>query len=430
MELARRGCATVGLTTTPFLGLSQDLLRRQNAEGLALVEVLHPVGGIPRDQAEARVTGGLVDLIVDAFARSGGDPGRAAAASRPDGEIETAGDELAAADRFHAMGWTDGLPIVVPTRDRVEVMCGGAGRDPSEQLGNLPPGNAPASVWKIAINAVMAGCVPEQMPVLIAAVKAMLDPSFNLAAVQTTTHPCGVLLIVHGPAAAELGMNAGSSCFGPGNRANATLGRAVRLILQNIGGAIPGETDKATQGSPAKYTYCFAENEAASPWPPLRICLGFREADSCVTVVAAEGPHNVNDHGSTTGESVLNSLAQTMNTVGSNQLYVGGDTYVILGPEHARTIALSGFSREDVQAFLFEKARVSVDRVSEEKLAEVTSWGGFSDRLAGWGGRIPLVREPADIRILVAGGPGKHSSWCPTFGATFSATRRIERTNP
>ena len=188
---------------------------------------------------------------------------------------------------------------------------------------------------------------------------------------------------------------------------------------------MPGATDKATQGSPAKYAYCFAENEPSSPWPPFRTSLGFREEDSCVTVVGAEGPHNINDHGSTTGESVLNSLAETMTTVGSNHLYVGGDTYVVFGPEHAHTIAQSGFSREDVQQVLFEKARVSVDRVSNEKLEEVTSWGGFGDRLTEWGGRIPLVREPAHIRILVAGGPGKHSSWCPTFGATFSATRRI-----
>ncbi len=415
----------MGLTTTPFLGLSHDLLRRQNAHGLPLVEVVHPVGGIPSDQAESRVTGELIEVIVECFARGAGGSGDGTAIFPQDGEIETEGDELDAANRFCAMGWTDGLPIVVPTRERVDAVCRGGGRDPSENLGNLTPSNAPATLRKIAINAVMAGCSPPQMPVLIAAVEAMLDPEFNLAAIQTTTHPCGVMLVVHGPVAADLGMNAGSNCFGPGNRANATLGRALRLVLQNVGGAVPGATDKATQGSPAKYAYCFAENEAASPWPPFRTSLGFREEDSCVTVVGAEGPHNINDHGSTTGESVLNSLAETMTTVGSNHLYVGGDTYVVFGPEHAQTIAQSGFSREDVQQVLFEKARVSVDRVSKEKLEEVTSWGGFGDRLTEWGDRIPLVREPAHIRILVAGGPGKHSSWCPTFGATFSTTRRI-----
>jgi hypothetical protein len=415
----------VGLATTPFLGLARELLRQQKAAGLALAEVGHPVAGIPRAEAEARVTADLVGEVAAALmrGREKSDFGPTLAAEGL--EVEPANDELAAAERFCARGWTDGLPIVVPTRDRVEALCKGTQRDPLECVGTLPPRNAPATVQKIAINALMAGCLPEHLPVLIAAVDAMLDPPFNLAALQTTTHPCGVLLIVHGPITASLGMNAGANCFGPGNRANAVLGRAVRLILQNIGGAIPGSTDKATQGSPAKYTYCIAENEAESPWPPFRVSLGFQAAESCVTVVGAEGPHNVNDHGSSTGGSLLNSLAQTMSTVGNNHLYVGGDTYVIFGPEHARTIAQSGFSRQDVQRVLYEQARVSTDRISEEKLRELTSWGGYGDRLPEWGGRIPLVRQPEDIRILVAGGPGKHSSWCPTFGVTLSATRRI-----
>ena len=340
-------------------------------------------------------------------------------------EIPIAGDEHDAAECFHAWGWTDGLPIVVPTRARVEAMCAGASRYPVESLGNLPPRGGAATVLKIAINAVMAGCLAEHMPVVLAAVEAIQDPQFNLFGVQTTTHPCGILVIVQGPIAAALGMNAGHNCFGPGNRANATIGRALRLVLQNVGGGIPGATDKATQGSPAKYTYCIAENEAASPWPPLRVALGLDVADSCVTVVAAEGPHNVNDHGSTTGASVLNSIAETMATVGSNNLYVGGDTFVVLGPEHARTIAGSGFGREDVQRYLYEHARVAVARISPEKLAELSAWGGWGDKLGEWGGRIPLVRAAESIRVLVAGGAGKHSCWCPTFAVTYSATRRI-----
>ena len=337
------------------------------------------------------------------------------------------GDELQAAELFHGWGWTDGLPIVVPTRERVAAMCAGATRYPLESVGTLLPRGGPATIQKIAINAVMAGCLPEHMPVLMAAVEAIQDPQFNLFGVQTTTHPCGVLVLVHGSIATDLGMNAGHGCFGPGNRANAAIGRAMRLILHNIGGGIPGEADKATQGSPAKYTYCVAENEAAGPWPPFRVSLGFDVADSCVTVVAAEGPHNINDHGSTSGESLLNTIAETMATAGNNNLYVGGDTFLVLGPEHARTIAESGFSRQDVQRYLYEHARVSVDRISPQKLAELSSWGGWADQLAGWAGRIPLVREVESIRVLVAGGAGKHSCWIPTFAVTYSATRRIVR---
>jgi hypothetical protein len=340
-------------------------------------------------------------------------------------EVIIDGNEFIAMECFHRWGWTDGLPIVLPTRENVAIMCKSATRYPIENLGNLAPRNGPATVQKIAINAVMAGCLPEYMPVIIAAVEAIQDPLFNLIGVQTTTHSCALMIIVHGPIATELHMNAGHNCFGQGNRANATIGRAMRLILQNIGGGIPGKSDKSTQGSPAKYTYCFAENEEASPWPPFRVSLGFDITDSCITVVAAEGPHNINDHGSTTGESVLGTVAQTMATVGNNNLYVGGDTFVVFGPEHARTIADSGFSREDVQRYLYEHARVSVDRIPQAKLEEISSWGGWSNRIAEWGGRIPLVREFESIRVLVAGGAGKHSAWCPTFAVTYSATRRI-----
>ncbi len=302
-------------------------------------------------------------------------------------EIEIDGDESAAAERLLAWGWTDGLPVVVPTRERVEAMCAAATRYPLESVGIVPPAAGVATVQKIAINAVMAGCLPECMPVLMAAVDAALDDEFNLIGVQTTTHPCGLMVLVHGPAARRLSMNSGGNCFGPGNRANASIGRAMRLILQNIGGAIAGETDMATQGSPAKYGFCFAENEASSPWPALRVAMGLEENASYVTVAACEGPHNINDHGSTSGESLLRTVSETMATVGNNNLYVGGDHFVVFGPEHARTIADSGFSRDDVQRFLYENARVAVSRTRGQKLAELSSRGGSADEIPG-GARV------------------------------------------
>ena len=341
-------------------------------------------------------------------------------------DLEIEGDEHDALARFHAWGFTDGLPIVIPTRERVDRMCAGAKHYPLESLGNLAPRDGTATIQKIAVNAVMAGCLPEHMPVLEAAIAAIQAPDFNLIGMQTTTHPCALLAIVQGPVVERLGMNAGHGCMGPGNRANASIGRALRLILQNVGGAIPGTTDKATQGSPAKAGFCFAENGAASPWPPLRTTLGFGREDSCVTVAAAEGPHNVNDHGSSDGESILNTIAQTMATVGNNNLYVGGDHFVVFGPEHAQAVAQSGFSREDVQRYLYEHARVPVDRISPQKLEELTSWGGYANQLEAWGGRIPLARGAELLRVLVAGGAGKHSCWIPTFAVGYSQTRRIE----
>jgi len=341
-------------------------------------------------------------------------------------EIDIEGDESAALERFHAWGFTDGLPVVIPTRERVDRMCAGAKHYPLESLGTLAPRDGAVTIQKIAVNAVMAGCLPEHMPVLEAAMAAIQVSDFNLIGMQTTTHPCGLLAIVQGPVVARLGMNAGHGCMGPGNRANSSIGRALRLILQNVGGAIPGTTDKATQGGPAKAGFCFAENEAQSPWPPLRTTLGFEPEDSCITVAAAEGPHNINDHGSSDGESILNTIAQTMATVGNNNLYVGGDHFIVFGPEHAEAVARSGFSREDVQRYLYERARVSVDRISPQKLEELTSWGGYANQLDAWGGRIPLARAADLLRVLVAGGAGKHSCWIPTFAVGYSQTQRIE----
>lgn len=343
-----------------------------------------------------------------------------------DETVDVAGGEGSVMADFYARGWTDGLPVVAPTRERVDAMCAGATRYPMESLGGIAPLGGAATVQKVAINAVMAGCVPEHMPVLEAAVEAIQADDFNLVGMQTTTHPCALLSVVHGPVAGVLDMGWGAGCMGHGNQANATIGRALRLVLQNIGGARPGETDKATQGTPAKYGWCFAENEIESPWPGLRQSLGFDAAQSCVTVAAAEGPHNINDHGSTSGESVLNTIAQTMSTVGNNNLYVAGDHFVVFGPEHAQTVAGSGFSREDVQGYLYENARVDAARVSEQKLEELTSWGSYADRLDGWGNRIPLVREPESFRVLVAGGPGKHSCWIPTFAVGYSQTREVQ----
>ncbi len=338
------------------------------------------------------------------------------------------GNEYEAGEQMLAWGWTDGLPVIVPTVERVDRMCAGAVHAPEDELGFIAPRGAALSLRHLAANAVMAGCLPQYMPVLEAAIAAMQEGMFNLFGMQTTTHPCAVLVIVHGDLAEEIGMNSGAGCFGPGNRANATIGRALRLVMMNVGGALPGETDRATQGSPAKYTWCFAENEAASPWPPYRRLCGIEEGDSAVTVAAVEGPHNINDHGSDSGEDILRTVAETMSTVGSNTLYRGGDHFVVLGPEHAAVIANSGFSREAAQAFLYEHARVAVDRIPPKKLEEASSWGDYAGNLQEWGGRIPLARAPEEIRLLVAGGPGKHSAWIPTFGPTYSQTRRIERT--
>jgi hypothetical protein len=290
----------------------------------------------------------------------------------------------------------------------------------------LPPRRALITAEKIAVNAVMAGCRPEYIPVILTALEAVLDPLFNLNGILCTTHPCAVLLIVNGPVAKELGINSKHNCFGQGWRANATIGRALSLCLRNIGGVIPGYTDKATQGHSGKYSYCVAENEDESPWKPFHVEQGFPQDASTVTVVSGESPHNINDHGSISAEGILTTVAGTMATTGNNNIYNQADTFVFFGPEHAATIAKDGLSKEDVRRFLFERARVPVSKMSSKQLAHIKDFLPDPTDHIDENQTIGVCREAADIKILVAGGAGKHSAWVPTFGAgSYSITRRI-----
>jgi hypothetical protein len=321
-------------------------------------------------------------------------------------------------------GWSDGLPMVPPTPDRVSKFVAFCTRDPSEVLGRLPPLWNPVTVEKIAINAVMAGCLAEHMPVVLAAIEAVLEEPFNLNGVQATTHPCAVLVLVHGPITTRLGMNWGYGALGPGNRANAAIGRAVRLVLMNVGGAVPGTLDRATLGSPAKYTYCAAENEIASPWPPLRIDLGFRLEDSVVTVVAGESPQNINDHGSADAAGLLRTITYAMIASGHNNHAQQGDVFLLLGPEHARVLASAGYSRHDTQHYLFEHIRAPRDHFGPGQLAFIESHLD-SEQMARTHDGLPIAARPEDIQMLIIGGDGRHSAWVPTFGSTKSISRRI-----
>jgi hypothetical protein len=253
----------------------------------------------------------------------------------------------------------------------------------------------------------------------------MSADDINLSGIQTTTHPLGPMVVFSGPLAAEIGVASGVGALGPGWTANATIGRAVRLIVMNGGGARPAEVDRATMGQPGKYTFCFAENEAQSPWEPYRVEHGFALEDTTVTVVGAEAPHNINDHGSTDAEGLLRTIAGSMATAGNNNLYWLGDTFLVLGPEHAAQLAREGLSKNDVKGELHRRARFPGAAMSTGQLAHLRSWIPEDERAAyaDASGSIPLVRRPEDIHILIAGGPGKHSMWIPTWFR--SATRRI-----
>jgi hypothetical protein len=324
-------------------------------------------------------------------------------------------------DHYQERGWTDGLPIVPPTETRVREFLEQAGRDPREVVGVLPPRQGEATVEKIAANAVMAGCRPEYFPVVLAAIEALADPLFNLDSVQATTHPVAPLLVVNGPIARAIGLQAGYNAFGQGFRANVTIGRAVRLVLMNIGGGLPGSGDRATQGSPAKIAYCVAENEAESPWEPLHVEAGLPADTSTVTAFGAEGPHNIQDHFSNTALGVLSTVAGAMGQAGSNNLLGRGWPLLSLGPEHAATIAKEGYTKQQVKEFLFEHARFPLKRLGlEYQRQQIERWSivDAPDTM------VPIVRRPEDISVIVVGGAGKHSCWQPTFGDGTHWTRR------
>ncbi|HUF92345.1 MAG TPA: hypothetical protein VMR23_08215 [Candidatus Limnocylindria bacterium] len=410
----------VVLGTDAFISLARATSAAHGLPHLPVALVPHPIGGVDPGaviiKAEAVVDEVLAALTADPS------PPSAVADTRP-AEIG-APDDLDAFQEFAmARDWSDGMAVLPPTAVRVARLL--AGRAPGEMVATLAPLDGVATMELIAVNAALAGAGPEHMPVIVAAVRALARPQLNLNAVQTTTHPCTPLIIVNGPVAQRLGIAGGANALGNGHRANAVIGRSVRLVLQNVGGARPGREDRATLGHPGKFAYCLAENEAASPWAPLHVERGFAASQSCVTVCGSEAPHNVNDHGSSSAEALVRTLAGTAATTGSNNVYLGGEPLIILGPEHAATIAGSGWSKDDLRRAVWEAARVPLSRFSGENLDRFRAI--TPDRFANKppDTRVPIAARAEDIMVIVAGGPGKHSSIVPTFGATRSVTEEI-----
>jgi hypothetical protein len=276
----------------------------------------------------------------------------------------------------------------------------------------------------VAINAVMAGCKPAMFPVVLTALRALASPEVNLRGVNATTHPVAPMVIVHGDIVESAGYASGVGCFGPGNRANATTGRAVRLVLLHVAGAKPGFGDAATQGQPAKYTYCAAENLAESPWESYPASRGVN-APSAVTVHCGEGPHNVHDQ-EAGGEPqlILDKAASAMATLAMNNAPISqAEYFFIVGPEHAASFAARGLTRRDIQSYLFDRARLPAG-LFRRHFSEL-AWAQWMKTVAD-DHMLPMTSEPDNIRVLVAGGPGKHSHLVPSWGMTRSVTLPVE----
>ncbi len=243
-------------------------------------------------------------------------------------------------------GWTDGLPVVPPTPARVLRMLEGTSRSPDEVVAVVPPDLVPCTVEKVAVNAVLAGCRPAYLPVVLASVEAACTSEFNAHGLLATTYFSGPVVVVDGPVTGEIGMNGGVNALGQGNRANLTIGRALQLVIRNVGGGRPGGVDRATLGNPGKLSFCFAEDEAGSPWPSLAASLGASEGGSAVTLFAGEGVRGVVDQASRTADSLARSLAACLRTVAHPKLPIAFDALVVVCPEHARVFAGDGWTRE------------------------------------------------------------------------------------
>ena len=319
-------------------------------------------------------------------------------------------------------GTGDGLPLIPPTRRAVDATLGAVQEGPGHALGIMAPAMEEVTVEDVAVCAVMAGCKPSYFPVVLAALEAVMEPAFNFLAIQATTELASPLVIVHGPVAERLGVHSGSGCLGPGFRANATVGRAVRLAAVRLGMAVPGETDMATFGHGGKYAACFAE--AACGWEPLHATRGFRSEQSAVTVVAADAPVNVNDYASGSAESVLRMIAATMAYPGSNNAQGGGEVLLVISPQHLGLLVSGGMGRADVQRALFESARVPIENFSPEIAERVRGRrpGLFADAEPE---AVPVADGPESILISVAGGPGSHTLFFPTYGETRAVTKPV-----
>jgi len=334
-------------------------------------------------------------------------------------------DDLDAINRLYRdRRWSDGLPVVPPTVERVERMLRHTRRARDEIVARIAPGFGAATVERIAINAVLAGCDPEYLPALIAATEACAVPEFNLQAMQATTNPVAIWVIVNGPAAKALGVNGTYNCLGQGDWANATIGRALRLVLQNIGGALPGEMDRATQGQSAKFTCCCAENEDGSPWDPLHVERGFERDASTVTVVGAESFLNMNTHTKDAGE-FIRTIAETIMHPPSNDYCHGGEPWIVFSPEHADIFRRAGMSKADVKRQLWERSKMRASSMTERDLLRIRDSRSAELGTIGPETLLPVSHEPAGIQLLVAGGPGTHSVYVPSFGNTQAVTREF-----
>ena len=425
VRLEEHGIPTATVCSSAFAAAARSQAAGRGLANLPIVEIPHPMHTAPEpvvfERAEAILTGLAAALTL----RSGAKGAEIAEALPQVLTLDSAPDALQ--EFFFAQGWSDGLPVTPPTEQAVQAMLATVRRNAGERIGPIPPRMRVASLEKVAINAVMAGCRPDYFPVVLAALEAALDEDCRLYGIQTATNNATPLIMVNGPVARELDVNARGNVFGQGSRANATIGRALQLVLRNIGGDLPGDTDMSTQGGPGKFTFCIAENEADSPWVPFHVERGFAASDSTVTVIGASAGHNVFTYGCETGEEILEHFVGAMTALGNNNIIFPTGPLLVIGPEHAGVLARDGYDKPKIRQYLFERARIPLSRFGERTVR------GLRHRRSRWFEQFPSAREigvaddPSHISIVVAGGAGIHSQFVPTSFSYGPVTKVVKR---
>jgi len=440
----------LGLTRVPELDNGLELSTRLDPDAVPALVLLD--GGDERGRVEGIQRGRLADIAREAGVELDlGDlpefrPGcasrtrdpevaalLAARAARRDGRIRarelTIGELEDPFESLFDRGVTDGLPVVPPTAERVVAMLEHTGRDPQEVVGLIPPYDGEATVEKVAINAVMAGCPAEALPVVLAAVEAACVPEFALHGLVATTFPAGPTVIVSGPYADEIGMESGGNCLGQGNRANLTIGRALQLVVRNVGGGKPRDEDRATHGQMGKVGQCFAERTDDSPWEPLSVARGIPEGDTGVTLMATEAPRTLVDQLARDPEGLCASLALALENVAHPKVRLAFDALLVVGPEHGRVFREAGWTREQVQQRLFE--------LTTSPAGEIARGAGGSpegvDPQFVTDPEMPVAKFAAPDRIMLAhagGDAGLFSmvfcSWAAGEIGSQAVTRSVE----
>jgi hypothetical protein len=422
VEIERRGIPAVTVFSTAFAGAARIQAAGRGMPDLRLVKIPHPMHTASRAQVTQRADSVLATLVerLTQPASAGVEPAARAAVAPASAQADD--QEL-----FFARGWTDGLPVSIPTLQKVRAMIAASGRPADEAIGPLPPRWRMATIEKIAINAVLAGCRPEYFPVVLAAVEALLEEDCQLYGIQTATNTTAPLIILNGPIVDELDVNARGNVFGQGARANATIGRAVQLVFRNIGGDVAGETDMATHGQAGKFTACIAEAESDSPWTPFHVDAGFAKSDSSVTVIGASAPHNIFTYGCETGREILDQFIGAMTGLGHNNIIFPTGPLLIVSPEHAATLAQDGIGKADIRQAVFAQARIPLARFAHRTVE------GLRHRRARWfaevgdPNHIGVADRAQDVNIVVAGGAGIHSLFVPTAFSFRPVTRVIKR---